>query len=92
LVDYLSLRTHGQLSYETTAPNKIQFNGVGRLRTYIRFVRIGAQPSRWSRVRGSLGMKKLSVLCVALFVSLSTATAFARGGGMGSHQRSCARH
>ena len=32
-------------------------------------------------------MKKLSVLCVALCVSLSTA-AFARGGGMGSHQMS----
>jgi hypothetical protein len=30
-------------------------------------------------------MKKLSVLCVALCVSLSTAAAFARGGGMGSH-------
>jgi hypothetical protein len=33
-------------------------------------------------------MKKLSVLCVALFVSLSTATAFARGGGMSSHHMS----
>ena len=31
-------------------------------------------------------MKKLSVLCVALCVSLSTTAAFARGGGMGSHQ------
>jgi hypothetical protein len=30
-------------------------------------------------------MKKLSVLCVALCVSLSTTAAFARGGGMGSH-------
>jgi hypothetical protein len=30
-------------------------------------------------------MKKLSVLCVALCVSLSAAAAFARGGGMGSH-------
>jgi hypothetical protein len=30
-------------------------------------------------------MKKLSVFCVALCVSLSTAAAFARGGGMGSH-------
>jgi hypothetical protein len=28
---------------------------------------------------------KLSVLCVALCISLSTAAAFARGGGMGSH-------
>jgi hypothetical protein len=28
-------------------------------------------------------MKKLSVLCVALCISLSTAAAFARGGGMG---------
>jgi hypothetical protein len=28
-------------------------------------------------------MKKLSVLCVALCVSLSTTAAFARGGGMG---------
>ena len=31
-------------------------------------------------------MKKLSVLCVALCVSLSTTAAFARSGGMGSHQ------
>ena len=30
-------------------------------------------------------MKKLSVLCVALCVSLSTTAAFARGGGMASH-------
>jgi hypothetical protein len=30
-------------------------------------------------------MKKLSVLCVALCLSLSTIAAFARGGGMGSH-------
>jgi hypothetical protein len=30
-------------------------------------------------------MKKLSVLCVALCLSLSTVAAFARGGGMGSH-------
>jgi len=29
-------------------------------------------------------MKKLSVLCVALCVSLSTTAALARGGGMGS--------
>jgi hypothetical protein len=28
-------------------------------------------------------MKKLSILCVALCVSLSTTAAFARGGGMG---------
>jgi len=31
-------------------------------------------------------MKKLSVLCVALCVSLSATAAFGRGGGMGSHQ------
>jgi hypothetical protein len=30
-------------------------------------------------------MKKLSVLCVALCVCLSTTIAFARGSGMGSH-------
>jgi hypothetical protein len=30
-------------------------------------------------------MKKLSVLCVALCVGLSSTAAFARGGGMGSH-------
>ncbi|SHM02999.1 hypothetical protein SAMN05444159_7491 [Bradyrhizobium lablabi] len=30
-------------------------------------------------------MKKPSVLCVALCVSLSTTAAFARGGGTGSH-------
>jgi hypothetical protein len=33
-------------------------------------------------------MKQLSVLGVALCVSLSTATAFARGGGMGSSHMS----
>jgi hypothetical protein len=38
-------------------------------------------------VRGSFGMKKLAVLCVALCVSLSTTAAFARGGG-GSHHSS----
>jgi len=31
---------------ETAAPNKIQFNGVGELRTYIKCVRIDDQPSR----------------------------------------------
>jgi hypothetical protein len=30
-------------------------------------------------------MKKLSVLCVALCIGLSTTAALARGGGMGSH-------
>jgi hypothetical protein len=30
-------------------------------------------------------MKKLSILCVALCVCLSTTAAFARGGGMESH-------
>jgi hypothetical protein len=29
---------------ETTAPNKIQFNGVSGSRTYISFTRIGDQP------------------------------------------------
>jgi len=38
-------------------------------------------------VRGSFGMKKLAVLCVALCVSLSPTAAFARGGG-GSHHSS----
>jgi hypothetical protein len=33
-------------------------------------------------------MKKLSVLSVALCLSLSTAAAFARGGGTGSHHMS----
>jgi hypothetical protein len=33
-------------------------------------------------------MKKLSILCVALCVSLSITAAFARGGGMGSHHMS----
>jgi hypothetical protein len=33
-------------------------------------------------------MKRLSFLCVALCVSLSTTTAFARGGGMGSSHMS----
>jgi hypothetical protein len=32
---------------------------------------------------GSLGMKKFSILCVALCLSLSTTAALARGGGMG---------
>jgi hypothetical protein len=66
--------------------HKIQFNGIGGMRTHISFTRIGAQPSRRSRVRRSRGMKKLSVLCVALCVGLSTTAALARGGGgMGSH-------
>src|SRR5580704_364477 len=59
--------------------------GVGELRTYIRCMRIGDQPSRRSRVRRILVMEKFSILCVALCVSLSTPAAFARGGGMGSH-------
>ena len=33
-------------------------------------------------------MKKLSILCVALCVGLSTTAAFARGGGMGSSHMS----
>jgi len=33
-------------------------------------------------------MKRLSVICVAVCVSLSTTAAFARGGGMGSHHMS----
>jgi hypothetical protein len=33
-------------------------------------------------------MKKLSILCIAFCVSLSTTAAFARGGGMGSHSMS----
>jgi hypothetical protein len=33
-------------------------------------------------------MKKFPVLCIALCVSLPTAVAFARGGGMGSHHTS----
>jgi hypothetical protein len=33
-------------------------------------------------------MKKFSVLCIALCISLPTAVAFARGGGMGSHHGS----
>ena len=33
-------------------------------------------------------MKKLSVLCVALCVGLSTTVVLARGGGMGSHHAS----
>jgi hypothetical protein len=33
-------------------------------------------------------MKKLSLLCVALCVSLSTTAAFGRGGGMGSSHMS----
>ena len=33
-------------------------------------------------------MKKLSVLCVALCISLSVTAAFARGGGMGSQHMS----
>jgi hypothetical protein len=73
---------------ETAHRIKFDLMGVGELRTYIRSMLIGDQPSRWSRVRGSLGMKKLSVLCVAQCVSLSTTAAFARGGGMGSHQMS----
>jgi hypothetical protein len=33
-------------------------------------------------------MKKVSVLCVALCMSISTTAASARGGGMGSHSMS----
>jgi hypothetical protein len=33
-------------------------------------------------------MKKLSLLCVALCMGISTGAAFARGGGMGSHASS----
>ena len=33
-------------------------------------------------------MKKLSILCVVLCAGVSTTAAFARGGGMGSHQMS----
>jgi hypothetical protein len=33
-------------------------------------------------------MKKLSIVCVALCISLATTAAFARGGGMGSHSMS----
>ena len=33
-------------------------------------------------------MKKLSVLCIALCISVPTAVAFARGGSMGSHHSS----
>jgi len=36
----------------------------------------------------SFRMKKLSVLCVAIGVALSTTAAFGRGGGMGSHHSS----
>jgi hypothetical protein len=36
----------------------------------------------------SVGMKTLSVLCVAICVGLSASAAFARGGGMGSHHAS----
>jgi hypothetical protein len=63
----------------------MQFNGVCGLRNYIHFTRIFDQPSRWARFKWILGMKKPSVLCIALCVSLSTTAAFARGGGMGSH-------
>ena len=35
-------------------------------------------------------MKKLSALCVALCLGISTTAAFARGGGMGSHASSMA--
>ncbi|WP_213736204.1 hypothetical protein [Bradyrhizobium sp. dw_411] len=33
-------------------------------------------------------MQKLSIFCVVLCVGFSTTAAFARGGGMGSHQMS----
>jgi hypothetical protein len=45
--------------------------------------------------QGSLDMKKLSVLCIALGVGLSVTAAFARGGGgggMGSHMGSMGSH
>jgi hypothetical protein len=40
------------------------------------------------KVQRSSGMQKLSVLCIVLCVSLPSAVAFARGGGMGSHHSS----
>jgi hypothetical protein len=59
--------------------------GVGGLPTYLSFTRIGDPPSRDHVCEECLGMKKLSVLCIVLCVSLSTTATFARGGGMGSH-------
>jgi hypothetical protein len=45
-------------------------------------------PSLQCLFEGSLGVKKLAVLCVAVCVSLSTTAAFARGGHGGSHHSS----
>jgi hypothetical protein len=82
------LRIHGARYAETAASaHKNQFNGARKLRAYIRGI-AGDRPSRGSHIGGSLDMKKLSFLCVALCVSLSTTAAFARGGGMGSHSMS----
>jgi hypothetical protein len=58
--------------------------GVSGWRSYIGFARVNDQSSRWSRIQRSLAMKHLSLVCVALCVSLLTTAAFARGGGMGS--------
>jgi hypothetical protein len=58
--------------------------GGSRGHTYIGYAGINGQSSRWSRIQRSLAMKKLSLVCVALCVSLLTTAAFARGGGMGS--------
>jgi hypothetical protein len=41
-------------------------------------------------VPGSFCMKELAVLCIALWVSLSTTAAFARGGGHGGSHHSFA--
>ena len=61
----------------------IKFNlvGAGGLRTHLSFMRDHISEE-------CLGMKKLSVVCVLLCVSLSATAAFARGGGMGSFHMS----
>jgi hypothetical protein len=58
--------------------------GVSGWCSYIRQAGINDQSSHWSRIQRSLAMKKLSLVCAALCVSLLTTAAFARGGGMGS--------
>jgi hypothetical protein len=46
----------------SAAPNKIQFNGVGGLRTYLSSTRTGGQPSIDRVFEGVSGMKSFPFL------------------------------
>jgi len=87
--------TAGILLNDFGAGNVSQGGGNARMITTAVVSRAGAteipsEPARRAAIvrrRGSLHMKKLYVVCVALCVGVSTTAAFARGG-MGSHHAS----